>query len=66
MLWLSRSLYESIPYLYFAAGLLALVASLNVPYGYWTAICAGVGVVSLIAGLAVWLKRRTYRRSNGE
>jgi hypothetical protein len=62
MLWLSRPLYESIPYLYFAGGLLAIVASFNVQYGYWTAICVGIAVLSFVSGLAVWLKRRVYRR----
>ena len=62
-MWLSRPLYESVPYFYLAAGLGSLVASLYVNYWHWPLICTAVGLACLVAGLVVWLKRRDYRHS---
>ncbi len=46
-----------------AVGSVALIAALYVNYWYWPVICMVVGLVSLLAGLVVWLKRRDYRAS---
>jgi predicted MFS family arabinose efflux permease len=62
-MWLSKPLYEALPFYYIAIGLIALIAGLYVNYWYWPAICTVVGVVSLIAGSVVWVKRRDYRTS---
>ena len=62
-MWLSKPIYEALPYYYIAIGLAALLASLYVNYWYWPLICTVVGLGSLIAGLVVWLKRRDYRQS---
>ena len=62
-MWLSKPLYESLPFYYVGVGLLALTASLYVNYWYWPLICTAVGIASLIAGLVVWLRRRDYRQS---
>ena len=62
-MWLSKPIYEALPYYYIAIGLAALLASLYVNYWYWPAICTVVGLGSLIAGLVVWLRRRDYRQS---
>ena len=63
MMWLSRPLYESLPYNYIAVGLIALAGSFFLSHWYWPVISAGIGLASLIAGLVVWLKRRGYRHS---
>jgi protein-S-isoprenylcysteine O-methyltransferase Ste14 len=63
IMWLSRPLYESLPYNYIVVGLVALAGSFFLSYWYWPIISAGVGLASLIAGLVVWLKRRGYRQS---
>jgi predicted MFS family arabinose efflux permease len=60
-MWLSKPLYEALPFYYIAIGLIALIAGLYVNYWYWPAICTVVGIVSLIAGSVVWVKRRDYR-----
>ena len=62
-MWLSKPLYESIPYFYLAAGLSSLLASLYVNYWYWPVICTAVGLGCLLIGLVVWLKRRDFRDS---
>lgn len=62
-MWLSKPLYELLPFYYIAIGLAALLAGLYVNYWYWPAICTSVGIVSVVGGLAIWLKRRDYRAS---
>jgi hypothetical protein len=61
--WLAKPIYESLPYYYMAVGWIALIAALYVNYWYWPVICVVVGLISLLAGLVVWLKRRDYRAS---
>jgi hypothetical protein len=60
-MWLSKPVYEALPYYYGALGLAALAATLYVDYWYWPWICTIVGVGSLAAGVFVWLKRRGHR-----
>ncbi len=60
-MWLSKPLYEALPFYYIAIGLIALIARLYVNYWYWPVICTVVGIGSLIAGSVVWIRRRDYR-----
>jgi len=43
------------------AGALSLAASMYINHWYWPTICFVTGVVCLVAGLVVLLKRRDYR-----
>ena len=61
--WLSKPLYEAIPYLYLIAGLAALIAALYLDYWIWPAIGLVVGFGCIIGGLVVWLRRRDFRRN---
>ncbi len=61
-MWLSKPIYEALPYYYMVAGLVVLAASGYLDYWLWPTICVLVGLVCLIAGLVVWLKRRDYRQ----
>jgi hypothetical protein len=63
MMWLSKPLYESLPYYYVVVGAILLASSLYLDYWYWPTIFAGTGLASVIAGLVVWLRRRGYRQS---
>jgi len=60
-MWVSRPIYESLPYLYMLAGAISLGASMYLSYWYWPSICFATGVICLVAGLVVLLKRRDYR-----
>ena len=60
-MWVSRPIYESLPYLYLLVGALSLGASMYNNYWYWPEICFVTGVLCLVAGLVVLLKRRDYR-----
>jgi hypothetical protein len=62
-LWLSKPVYEFLPYFYMAGGLLALAASIYLNYWYWPTICLVAGLILLVGGLMVWLKRRDYRHN---
>lgn len=63
-MWLSKPIYEILPYYYIAAGLLALAASTYLDHWYWPVISLVMGFACLIAGLAIWLKRKDYRTNN--
>ncbi|MEE8093936.1 MAG: hypothetical protein V3T47_06835 [Gammaproteobacteria bacterium] len=63
MMWLSKPLYESLPYYYIAVGFFVLASSFYLDTWYWPAILAGVGLAGMVAGLVVWLRRRGYRLS---
>ena len=62
-MWLSKPLYESLPYYYAVVGATILVLSFYLENWYWPTILAGIGLASVIAGLVVWLRRRGYRQS---
>ena len=60
-MWVSKPIYESLPYFYLLAGAIALAASMYLNYWYWPTICFVVGLGCLIGGLVVLLKRRDHR-----
>jgi len=64
-MWVSRPIYESLPYLYMLAGAASLAASLYINHWYWPTICFVTGLICLVAGLVVLLKRRDYRVTDG-
>ena len=61
--WLSKPLYEAVPYLYLIVGLAALIASLYLDYWIWPTIGLVVGFACIIGGLVIWLRRRDFRRT---
>jgi hypothetical protein len=63
-MWLSRPVYESLPYVYVVIGLLLLIGSFFVTEGSGKWLLAGM--ILLIGGLVLWLKRRDYRTMRAE
>ncbi|HYK24763.1 MAG TPA: hypothetical protein VEV18_00775 [Steroidobacteraceae bacterium] len=59
---LSRPLYEVLPWLYAAAGLAALVASYFATSPLASTSLGLPGLVALLGGVVVLLRRRGYRR----
>ena len=45
-IWVSKPIYETLPYFYLAAGAACLVASLYLNYWYWPTICLIFGIAS--------------------
>jgi len=60
-MWVSKPIYESLPYFYLLVGAISLGASMYVNHWHWPTICFVVGLICLVAGLVVLLKRRDYR-----
>ena len=60
-LHLPRGLYEVLPYVYLAGGL--LVAAASYPFGeaVWANAALGVGAFGIVAGLVLILRRRSFR-----
>jgi len=65
MMWLPRPLYEAVPYLYLGVGA-ALLAVAFFAAGGPSGLLFGLGAVSLVAGLVLWMRRRDYRASQAE
>lgn len=60
-MWISKPIYEALPYFYLFAGAASLAASMYLNHWYWPTICFSLGLLCLVAGLVVLLKRRDYR-----
>ena len=60
-IWISKPFYETLPYIYIVSGVGLLLASLYLDFWYWPQICLVTGVLCLIFGLFVFLKRRDFR-----
>ena len=65
-MWISRPLYELLPYLYMLAGAGLLAAAWLVQLQVWPSIFLAVGALSLMAGLVLWLRRKDYRTKQAE
>ncbi len=60
-MWVSKPIYECLPYFYLASGVISLLASMYLNHWHWPTICFVVGVSTLVGGLVLFLKRRDYR-----
>ncbi len=58
---LTKPVYESLPWVYMVLGLLAVASSFGWRAPFWSEVLAGVGVVSIIGGLVLVLRRRDFR-----
>ena len=60
-MWISKPLYESLPYFYLAAGLVSLSAATYVTHDYWPTLCITTGLLCIAAGVLVLFKRHKAR-----
>jgi Flp pilus assembly protein TadB len=58
---LARPVYEGLPWLYLLSGLFALIVSYGQESPVMSLLIGVPGLVALLAGLVVLLKRRDYR-----
>ena len=65
-MWISRPLYELLPYLYMLAGAALLAAAWLVQLQVWPSVFLAVGALSLMGGLVLWLRRKDYRTKQAE
>ena len=59
---LSRPVYEALPWLYLLSGLAALVASYLTPSRVMSFVLGLPGLVAMLGGIVVLLRRREFRR----
>jgi len=62
-MWLPRIVYETLPFYYLGLGIVLLGAAFKVESAYWPEICAGGGLLALITGIVLILRRKSYRDS---
>lgn len=65
-MWISRPVYELLPYLYMLLGAGLLVAAWLVQLRVWPSIFLAIGALSLMGGLVLWLRRKDYRTKQAE
>ena len=65
-MWLARPIYEFLPYLYMLVGLALLAAAWFIEMSTLPSVFMLVGVLSIMAGLVLWLRRRDYRTRQAE
>ena len=65
-MWIAKPIYEALPYFYLIVGAIILSASMYVNHWYWPTICFVTGLLCLVAGLVVLLKRRDARSRRRE
>jgi len=63
---IANPLYESLPALYVLLGGLLLFGSYRLHSGALSMLLLIVGVLGLIGGVAIWLRRRDFRAANAE
>lgn len=65
-MWLARPVYEFLPYLYMLVGVALLAAAWFVEMRTLPSVFLVVGLLSIMAGLVLWLRRRDYRTRQSE
>ena len=65
-MWITRPIYELLPYVYMVLGAGLLTAAWLVELRLWPSIFLAVGALSLMGGLVLWLRRRDYRAKQAE
>ena len=58
---LAKPVYESMPYGYAIAGVVLMLLSYFDGRGFWSNLTAIVGLLAVIGGVVIFLKRRDYR-----
>jgi Flp pilus assembly protein TadB len=65
-MWLARPVYEFLPYLYMLVGVGLLAAAWFIEMAMLPSLLLVVGVLSMMAGVVLWLRRRDYRTRQSE
>lgn len=65
-MWISRPVYEVLPYLYMLLGAVLLAAAWLVQLQVWPSVFLAIGALSLMGGLVLWLRRKDYRTKQAE
>lgn len=60
-MWVSKPVYEAVPYIYGIAGAILFGLSMYLDFWWLPTLCLVLGIVCLVYGLVLWLRRRDYR-----
>lgn len=58
---LSKPVYETLPYLYIAAGALGFLGAYLLAGSFWSDVSLVLGIAGVLVGLVLILRRRDYR-----
>lgn len=58
---LAKPVYESMPFAYAATGVVLMLLSYFDGRGFWSNFVAFVGLLAVVGGAVIFLKRRDYR-----
>jgi hypothetical protein len=62
----SKPVYERLPWLYALGGAALIAISYQLHSGLLSALLLLAGVLALVGGAAIWLRRRDYRATRAE
>jgi sulfite exporter TauE/SafE len=65
-MYISRPLYELLPYAYALVGACLVAVSWFVRDSAWSVVLFIAGLLTIVAGLVIWLRRRDYRTTQAE
>jgi hypothetical protein len=65
-LQLSKPVYESLPWVYALVGALLIAISYQLHSGVVSLLLLIAGLLGLVGGAAVWLRRRDFRATHAE
>lgn len=60
-MWLPKPVYELLPYAYGLGGLVLLLGSHGVRNDFWANTLLVIGILAIVVGLMLTLRRRDYR-----
>jgi sugar phosphate permease len=65
-MYLARPVYELLPYAYVIAGACALVGAWYARQSPWPTVLMIGGIIAIVGGLVIWLRRRDYRATQAQ
>jgi hypothetical protein len=65
-MWMPRPIYELLPYVYMGLGTVLIGTAWFLQVETWPGIMLGVGSLSLLVGLVLFLRRKDYRTRQAE
>jgi hypothetical protein len=65
-MWIARPIYELLPYIYMLLGAVLIGIAWFLNMETLPGLMLGIGSLSLLAGIVLWLRRKDYRTRQSE